>query len=494
LQRYDNICNKLVKSYLYIRKNPISVRYFLYSYLFYQIFNFSKMKTNLFSLCALVMFCAFLPTISSAQLYSNGERLTTQLAEKWGAASAWEGNYRYAFTYITPTNIQVSEERWDGFSWNASGKIAVTLNANYSFNALVWQKWDGAQAAWRNKERSTYTYFNNDPTKTLVYKYDTANIVNNAVWDDNRRTTYTYNPNGLELQQLQEQKNSNAWRGDYKTNYTYNANSLMTSKVRRSWDITGGFWGYVNKSIFYYNANNLVSLQIDSSASNSTSPFTAGIKTQYLYNPNNLLAQELTTFYNLGANTWDTYVTIKRANTYNAQNLKTQETQESYDSNLGSLRLNSKHTYAYNAQNLRSQQSYESYDSDLGILTLKSTETNTYNSANNGLVYTYISQTSPNSSYRITNIWGAFVNTENTTPTFEFSVFPNPSADQINISLPENAGVTAAMIMSANGQFVKAQNLTNTSSAIDVQDLPAGSYQLILLQNGKSAVKTFVKQ
>jgi Secretion system C-terminal sorting domain len=450
------------------------------------------MKTK--QLIVLTLFCAFFAAFSPcyAQLYSNGERLTSSLNEKWGASSAWENYNRYTITYLTPTNVQATGEQWDGFSWNATEKIAITLNANYSYNTFITQIWDGAQAAWRNKGRTTYTYFNNDPTKTLVYKYDTANVVNNTLWDDYQRTTRTYNPNGLELSYIEERKNSATWQGRYKTNYTYNTNSLKTSQLSQSWQ-TGGFWGYLNKAIYYYNANSLVSLEIDSSATTATSPFTATVKRQYLYNANSLVAQELNTYYDTNTNAWYPYVSGKTTNTYTAQNL-TQRISESYDTNLGSFYVSSKYTYAYNAQNLRTQGAYESYDSNLGILTLRSTETNTYNNANNRLVNTYNNLTTPTSSSRNTYTWGTVVGTENTTPTFDFSVFPNPTAEQINLTLPENAGVTVAMIISANGQIVKTQNLTNPQSAIDVQDLAAGSYQIILLQNGKSATKMFVKQ
>jgi hypothetical protein len=62
------------------------------------------------------------------------------------------------------------------------------------------------------------------------------------------------------------------------------------------------------------------------------------------------------------------------------------------------------------------------------------------------------------------------------------------------VTVPENGGVIAALIISADGQIIKTQNLTNAQSVTDVHDLAAGSYQVILLQNGKSAAKGFVKR
>jgi hypothetical protein len=419
------------------------------------------MKTKLFFV--LTLFCGFFNQTFAQNIYNNGERITSILDERWGASSAWENRYRQTVTYTTPTDLLVNWEEWDGFSWNTVIKYTATLNANYSLNSIVSQRWNSTQAAWRNSQRSTITYFNNDPTKQLVYASDTANAINNAAWDPVNRTTSTYNPNGLELQLLQERRNGSSWQGSSRKTSTYNANGLKIADIVQLWQ-TAGYWGANAKTVYFYNANSLLSLRLDSSATSTTSSgYQPNRKAQYFYNGASLLAQEQQTSYDRSTNMWEAH-------------------------------LNAKYTNTYNAQNLRTQQNHEWYDYNLGALVLQSTDTYTYNTANNLLVNTYINHQTATNSTRRTYTYSPFVNTENTTPSFEFSVFPNPSADQINISLPENGGVTAAMIMSANGQFVKAQNLTSTASAIDVQDLAAGSYQIILLQNGKSATKMFVKQ
>jgi Secretion system C-terminal sorting domain len=420
------------------------------------------MKTKLFFV--LTLFCGFFNQIQAQQAYSNGEYLTGVINERWGATSTWENNNRFKLSYTTPTNAEITAEEWNGFSWDLTQKGTVTLTPNYAFSNITWQKWDGTQAAWRNKNRSTITYYNNDPAKPLVEKYDTANAVNNAVWDDANRTTYTYNPNGLQLQQVSEKKNGSNWQGSYKTVNTYNANGLQTSRTSLNWSTSTNSWAYGGKSIYYYNTNSLISLQIDSSGSGTSSPiFRPSSKIQYFYNVNNLVAQELGTSFDFNTNTWNNLPSSKSTKTYNAQNLLTQITFESDYALTGTFTLSSTQTYAYNA-------------------------------ANNWVLSTTISATSPTSSYRTFHTYGTLVGTENTTPSFDFSVFPNPTAEQINLTLPENAGVAAAMIIAANGQIVKTQNLTNPQSAIDVQDLAAGSYQIILLQNGKSATKMFVKQ
>jgi hypothetical protein len=267
----------------------------------------------------------------------------------------------------------------------------------------------------------------------------------------------------LELQYLQERANGSSWEGSSRKTSTYNANGLKIIDVVQSWQ-TAGYWGANAKTVYSYNANSLLSLRLDSSTTSTTSSaYLPSSKTQYFYNGANLLAQEQRTSYNRSTNMWESH-------------------------------LNAKYTNTYNPQNLRTQQNYEWYDYNLGALVLHSTDTYTYNTANNLLVNTYINHLTATNSTRTTYTYSPFVNTENTTPTFEFSIFPNPTAQQINLTLTENAGVAAAMIIAANGQIVKTQNLTNPQSAIDVQDLAAGSYQIILLQNGKSATKMFVKQ
>ena len=452
------------------------------------------MKTKQLIAASLLLALTF--NLSFAQqFYSNGERITGVLHEKWGATSAWENDIRYAVTYSTPTNVLLTQENWNGFSWEATRKSTIILNANYAFNLFTTQVWDGTQAAWRNKERTAHTYFNNDPSKTLVYKRDTANAANNALWDDYERQTYTYNANGLELQDLQERKNGSTWKGVYKGIYTYNANSLKTSGIWYRWQPTG-YWWSGNRRNYYYNANSLLALTIDSSNTNTaTSIFTAHSKLQFVYNASNLVAQELETYYNPTTNTWNNYLYSKRTNTYNAQNLLTQQNYEFYDTNLGGLAPYSTGTNTYNAQNLLAQSNYERYNANLGSMIPDYSYTYTYNNANNVLVRTYISQNSPSYSRRTTYTYGNVVGTEQAADlSFAVRLFPNPTAEQINITLPNNKGVTVAMIMAANGQMLKAQNLTDTQSTINVSDLAAGSYQILLLNGGKSAAKTFVKQ
>ena len=370
------------------------------------------MKTK--QLIAATLFCALFTFFNHAwaqMAYSNGEYLTGVINERWGASSTWENNSRVSITYSTPTTAAITAEQWNGFSWDLVQKGTVTLTPNYAFSNITWQKWDGTQAAWRNKGRTNYTYFNNDPTKILVYKSDTANAVNNAIWDDSYRQTYTYNPNGLQLQELNENKNGNAWQANSRNVYTYNASSLPISRQSQWWQTTGNYWSAGNKSVYFYNTNSLVSLLIDSTTTSPSSTlFKPNGKIQYFYNANNLAVQELQSSFNTTTNTWNTTPYARSLSTYNAQNLRIQRTTEV--------------DYA-----------------QTGNFTLSSTQSYTYNSAGNYLSSTTISATEPTSSYRSLHTYGQFVNTENTTPAFDFSVFPNPTAEQINLTLPENGGV-----------------------------------------------------
>lgn len=75
------------------------------------------------------------------------------------------------------------------------------------------------------------------------------------------------------------------------------------------------------------------------------------------------------------------------------------------------------------------------------------------------------------------------------------SAWPNPAADELNLSAPLNGGATRLSISDATGRIL----LTGTSAGggalqVDVSTLPAGVYLLRLEQAGEVAVARFVKR
>lgn len=73
----------------------------------------------------------------------------------------------------------------------------------------------------------------------------------------------------------------------------------------------------------------------------------------------------------------------------------------------------------------------------------------------------------------------------------EFSIFPNPVNNMLNIELPNGANVSTASVYSLGGKLLKTVQNRNQ---LLVSDLPSGIYVLQIESEGKTSVKKFVKR
>lgn len=72
----------------------------------------------------------------------------------------------------------------------------------------------------------------------------------------------------------------------------------------------------------------------------------------------------------------------------------------------------------------------------------------------------------------------------------ELSVYPNPATDWIHVNLPEDLRLSKCMLMNAQGQQVRIQTNHSLQTEINISDLPAGMYLLVV----KSAKRTLVRK
>lgn len=77
--------------------------------------------------------------------------------------------------------------------------------------------------------------------------------------------------------------------------------------------------------------------------------------------------------------------------------------------------------------------------------------------------------------------------------SFSFVLYPNPAEDRLTITADVQGGYTL-MIVNAHGQLVRKLSISSPMSVIDITDLSAGVYELVLMQNGEMMVKRFVKE
>jgi hypothetical protein len=62
----------------------------------------------------------------------------------------------------------------------------------------------------------------------------------------------------------------------------------------------------------------------------------------------------------------------------------------------------------------------------------------------------------------------------------EFTIYPNPASDELNIKIESNLIGSQFRIINALGQEVKQGELSNLNSTIDVSKLPKGSYTMLI--------------
>jgi hypothetical protein len=78
----------------------------------------------------------------------------------------------------------------------------------------------------------------------------------------------------------------------------------------------------------------------------------------------------------------------------------------------------------------------------------------------------------------------------------DFTVFPNPAKQKLELSIPEmnRSLVDQWMIYDSNGKIIK-QSLFQQDHSLNITSLPPGAYNLILAGKGEViGAKTFVKE
>lgn len=81
------------------------------------------------------------------------------------------------------------------------------------------------------------------------------------------------------------------------------------------------------------------------------------------------------------------------------------------------------------------------------------------------------------------------VGVENQVPSFEATVFPNPTSELLNIRASTFKNVTYTLY-DGQGKFVLQEKLIGNETSIQVSDLATGNYSLIL-NNETENLKTF---
>ncbi len=83
-----------------------------------------------------------------------------------------------------------------------------------------------------------------------------------------------------------------------------------------------------------------------------------------------------------------------------------------------------------------------------------------------------------------------------TETTLSVTVYPNPSAGMFQLNLPALEGETMAQVMTLNGQLVYAETINSYTQtlSLNLQDLAAGMYLLVLQNEGQQITQKLIKQ
>ena len=76
----------------------------------------------------------------------------------------------------------------------------------------------------------------------------------------------------------------------------------------------------------------------------------------------------------------------------------------------------------------------------------------------------------------------------------DFAMYPNPSADFLNIQLPTGTSNADVKLFDVTGRLMKSANVSSATNRINVRDLSTGMYVLKIETDGKIGSKQFVKK
>jgi hypothetical protein len=76
---------------------------------------------------------------------------------------------------------------------------------------------------------------------------------------------------------------------------------------------------------------------------------------------------------------------------------------------------------------------------------------------------------------------------------FQVSISPNPVESTMEITLDQFEGTSELSILNMMGQTIRTLELNGASEVIDVSELPAGMYHLLIQNDSYHGVKRFIK-
>jgi hypothetical protein len=348
-------------------------------------------------------------------------------------------------------------DSWTSGSWANSSKHIFTYDVNDYLIKTQIQRWDAQTNSYKIYSQVNYTNNSNGTIQQSIFQiWDNGT----SSWNNLERKTYTYNVFDKPLTVTYEGWQSGSWQNLKKYFFTYDNNGYLTYELRQNWDTP--ISSFQNGLQFNYtnNENGTVQYYIEQTWNNETNSWDNSKQATYTYNAFDKPLTIITDKWTNG--NWENY--NKQTNTYDANGYLTNSLHQSWVNSTNSYQNFTQINYTNNADGTLHQR----------ISQIWINSTNSWNNLDRG---TYI-----------------YTNTVDVCETDEvqFTLFPNPGTDNINISL-ERESETTISVVDMQGKLIMTERFVGSQVSIDVKGIPSGIYLLIVQSDGKTGTTKFVK-
>lgn len=324
----------------------------------------------------------------------------------------------------------------------------------------------------------------NDSNSILSLTYATWRTTTGA-WRDSARYQYSYIAGTRKIKESMFQLwVGGTWAHDVPSTLTYDGNNVVDVKSTS-----------YSASYVYDNNNNIISVT-DKVAAHGTGTLYNNERKTYTYNAKNEVASYMRERWNNVTNAWD--YTERFDYTYTGANL-TQSIRYIWDN--GNWQTHSKEIFTYNANDDKTTDITQLWNTSTNSFVNHTKETCTYNTI--GLLESITTQNWDAAGYwksvhgntQIRYYYEYYYTTSvnSIAAAQPIDIYPIPAKDQLTISLGAQGSEDVALsIVSMNGAMVKQWNTHSNTTVADVSALPNGTYALYARnQYGETRTRKF---
>jgi hypothetical protein len=183
--------------------------------------------------------------------YNGNNALYERLKQVWVLSTTWLNDEIVEYTFDVSGNVATySQSGWNSgtSAWEGMFRYVYTYDANNNQTVSLTQLF--TNGAWVNESQGIYTYNANNRYSTVIGQ----KWVNNA-WENQTKSDYTYDSNGWTIFSEAQKWAINTWQGDYKYVRTFTAFGNAATELYIKW-INGAYVDYTRNFYYYENFEN----------------------------------------------------------------------------------------------------------------------------------------------------------------------------------------------------------------------------------------------